>query len=149
MKIIQENRKAYFNFEILEEFVAGLELLGSEIKSIRAGHVNLKSAFVSVTGGEAWLKGANINRYKYDSAKVYDPFRDRKLLLKKSEIEKLARHVGGKAATIAPLAIGLEGPFAKLRLAIVRGRKKEDKREVIKEREQKRTIARAIRTFRR
>ena len=149
MKIIYENRKAYFNFEILEEFVAGIELLGPEIKSIRAGHVNLKGAYVSVVGGEAWLKGANINRYKYDSAKTYDPFRDRKLLMKKSEIEKLARHLGGKAATIAPLAIGLQGQWAKLKLAIVRGRKKEDKREVIKEREQKRTISRAIRTFRR
>lgn len=149
MKVIYENRKAYFNFEILEEFVAGIVLTGSEIKSIRAGHVNLKGAFVSVVGGEAWLKGANIIRYKYDSSASYDPFRDRKLLLKKAEIEKLANHLGGKAATIAPLAIGLQGPFAKLRLAIVRGRKKEDKRQVIKEREQKRTIARAIRTFRR
>jgi len=149
MKILQQNKKAYFDYEVLEEFVAGLVLTGPEIKSVRAGHVQLKGAYVSVMGGEAWIKGMSISHYKYAKEEGYEPFRDRKLLLNKKEIDKVSAKIRAKGFTIAPLAIGLEGAYAKLRIGIVRGRKKEDKREVIKDRENKRTVARAIRTFRR
>ncbi len=149
MKIISENKKAYFDFEVLEEFVAGIVLTGPEIKSVRLGHVQLKGAYVSVMGGQAWIKGMNISHYKYAKEEGYEPFKDRKLLLNKKEIEKIATQLHAKGLTIAPLAIGLEGAYAKLRIGIVRGRKKEDKRSVIKDRESKRQIDRAIRTFRR
>jgi SsrA-binding protein len=149
MKIIQQNKKAYFDYEVLEEFVAGLVLTGPEIKSVRAGHVQLKGAYVSVMGGQTWIKGMNISHYKYAREEGYEPFRDRKLLLNKKEIEKISTQLNAKGSTIAPLAIGLEGAYAKLRIGIVRGRKKEDKRAVIKDRESKRQIDRAIRTFRR
>ncbi len=149
MKILQENKKAYFDYEVLEEFVAGIVLTGAEIKSVRAGHVQLKGSYVSMAGGQASIKGMNIAHYKYSVDKEYEPFRDRKLLLNKAEIEKITAKTHAKGFTIAPLAIGLEGAYAKLRIGIVRGRKKEDKREVIKDRENKRTVARAIRTFRR
>ena len=149
MKIIYENKKAYFNFEILDEVVAGIVLTGPEIKSVRAGHVNLKGSYVTIFGGQAWLKGANIARYKYSADASYDPFRDRKLLLNRKEIEKIGGKLHERGLTIAPLAVGLVGAFAKVKIALVRGRKKEDKRNVIKDRENKRTIARAVRTFRR
>jgi SsrA-binding protein len=149
MKVLQENKKAYFDYEVLEEFVAGIVLTGPEIKSVRAGHIQLKGAYVSVMGGQAWIKGMNISHYKYAREEGYEPFRDRKLLLNKKEIEKISAQLNAKGHTIAPLAIGLEGAFAKLRIGIVRGRKKEDKRAVIKDRESKRQIDRAIRTFRR
>jgi len=149
MKIIYENKKAYFNYEILDEVVAGIVLTGPEIKSVRAGHVNLKGSYVSIMGRQAWLKGCNIAHYKFSADKSYDPFRDRKLLLNRKEIEKIGAKLNERGLTVTPLAIGLEGAFAKVKIALVRGRKKEDKREVIKDRENKRTIARAIRTFRR
>jgi SsrA-binding protein len=149
MKIISENKKAYFDYEVLEEFVTGIVLTGPEIKSVRLGHVQLKGAYVSVMGGQAWIKGMNISHYKYAKEEGYEPFRDRKLLLNRKEVEKIAAQLHAKGLTIAPLAIGLEGAYAKLRIGIVRGRKKEDKRSVIKDRESKRQIDRAIRTFRR
>ncbi len=145
MKIIHQNKKAYFNYEVLEEFRAGLVLTGSEVKSVRAGHAALKGAYVSIVGGEAWLKGANISRYKYDSRPDHDPFRTRKLLLKKSEIEKLAGKLNTQGVTLVPLAIGLQKQYVKLVLGLVRGKKKHDKRATIKERESKREAERAIR----
>ncbi|MFH0820167.1 MAG: SsrA-binding protein SmpB [Candidatus Peregrinibacteria bacterium] len=149
MKIIHQNKKAYFNYEILEEFKAGIVLSGAEVKSIRAGHVNLKSAYVTILGGEAWLKGANIARYPYDSRPEYDPFRVRKLLLKKAEIEKLAGKLNAQGVTLIPLAVGLEKQYVKLVLGLARGKKKHDKRAAIKDRETKREAARAIQNVRR
>ena len=148
LKILAQNKKAYFDYEVLEEFVAGIVLTGPEIKSVRAGHVTLKGSYVSVMGNEAWVKGMNIARYPYDSSSDYEPFRDRKLLLSKKEIEKISKNLKTKGCTVASLAIGLEGSYAKLQIGIVRGRKKEDKRAVIKDRENKRTVDRAIRAFR-
>lgn len=145
MKILHENKKALFDYEVLEKFQAGLVLLGSEIKSIRLENVNLKGAYVGIFGGEAWLKNANISRYKYDSREEYNPLRERKLLLKKKEIEKLAMKLNTQGVTLVPLAIGIEGRYAKLIIALARGRKKHDKRQLIKERTTKREIQRAIR----
>lgn len=148
LKILAQNKKATFDYEVLEEFVAGLVLTGPEIKSVRAGHVTLKGSYVSLTEGVSMVKGMNIARYPYDSSPDYDPFRDRKLLLSKKEIEKISKNLKTKGCTVASLAIGLEGSYAKLQIGLVRGRKKEDKRAVIKDRENKRTVDRAIRAFR-
>ncbi len=147
LKIIHKNKKAYFDYEILDEFKAGIMLLGPEIKSIRQGNINLKGAYVSVQNGVAMLKGANISRYKYDSNDAYEPFRDRELLLSKSELHKIENHLNTQGVTIIPLIIGLEGKYAKLQIGIARGKKKHDKREAIKKREITRQIDRAMKRF--
>ena len=147
MKIIYQNKKALFDYEILDEFKAGIILLGPEIKSIRLGHVNLKGAYVSLKDARAFLKGANISRYRYDSSADYEPFRDRELLLSKSELHKILNHLNTQGVTVVPLAIGLEGKFAKLRIAVARGKKKHDKRQSIKKRETTRQIDRAMKRF--
>ena len=144
MKIISKNKKAYFDYEILDEYKAGIMLTGPEIKSIRKGNINLKGAYVSIEKGEASLKNAHISRYKYDSNKDYDPFRVRKLLLKESEIHKIANHLNTQGVTVVPLAIGLDGKYAKLQIGIARGKKKHDKRHAIKDRETKRQAERAM-----
>lgn len=148
MKILTENKKALFDYEILEQFKAGIVLTGAEIKSVRGGHVHLKGAFVSIVGGEAWLKGAHIAPYKYDS-NPYDPLRARKLLLQKKEIEKLAAKLNTQGVTLIPLAVGLEKTYAKVLLALARGKKKHDKRAVMKERSTKREAERAMKQFKR
>lgn len=120
-------------------------LIGPEIKSIRKGNVNLKGAYVSIQkNNKAFLKGSHIPRYPYDSNPDYDPFRDRELLLNKSELHKITNHLNTQGVTIVPLAIGLEGKYAKVKIGVARGKKKHDKRETIKKRETKRQIDRAM-----
>ena len=148
MNIISKNKKAYFDYEILDEYKAGIILTGPEIKSIRAGNINLKGSYVSIEKREAFLKGAHISRYKYDSNKDYDPFRIRKLLLKQSEIHKISNHMNTQGVTIVPLAIGLDGRFAKIQIGVVRGKKKHDKRQTIKERDTKRQAQQAVKKYR-
>ena len=148
MKIIHKNKKAYFDYEILQEFTAGIILTGSEIKSIRGGNVNLKGAYVSIQNGEVFLKNAHISKYAYDSSKDYDPFRIRKLLLNKRELDKIAGQLNIQGVTVVPLAVGLEKKYAKLKIALVRGKKKYDKRQTIKERQTKRQIDRMIKARR-
>jgi SsrA-binding protein len=144
LKIINKNKKAYFDYEVLDEYKAGIILTGPEIKSIRSGNVNLRGAYVSVSSKEASIRGMNISRYKYDSNPDYDPFRVRKLLLKESELHKITNHLNTQGVTIVPLAIGLDGKYAKLQIGIARGKKKHDKRHAIKDRETKRQVERAI-----
>ena len=148
MKIIHKNKKAYFDYEILDEFTAGIMLTGPEIKSIRKGSVNLKGSYISVINGEAFLKNAHISKYPYDQKKDHDPFRVRKLLLNKREINKIDRQLNTQGISVVPLMIGLEGKYAKLQIALVRGKKQHDKREVIKGREQKRKLDRLVRSYR-
>ena len=142
MKLIQKNKKAFFDYEILQTYLAGMMLRGSEIKSVRAGQVNLKGSYISLQGGEAFLKGANISRYPYDQAPDYDPLRMRKLLLSSKELEGLERQLNEQGVTLIPLAIGLKGPYAKLEIGVARGKKKYDKRQSIKEKESKRRALR-------
>lgn len=144
MKIIHQNKKATFDYEILDKYQAGIILLGSEIKSIRKGNINLKGSYVSIQGSRAFLKGAHVSRYAYDNSPEYDPFRNRELLLRKSELHKITNHLNTQGVTVIPLAIGLEGRYAKLTIGVGRGKKKHDKRETIKKRETKRQIDRAI-----
>lgn len=148
MKIVYRNKKAYFDYEVLEEYKAGIALTGGEVKSVRQGHLHFKGAYVSIQGGEAFLKNSHITKYPYDQSKDYDPIRTRKLLLKAKEIEKLSARLDTQGVTVIPLAMAFEGPFAKVLIAVARGKKKSDKRHSIKERETKRTTERAMRTFR-
>ena len=147
MKIIQKNKKAYFDYEVLDEYKAGIMLTGPEIKSIRAGNVNLKGGYISIQNVEAVLKNVNISRYKHDSSDDYEPFRSRKLLLKESELHKINNHLNTQGVTVVPLAIGLDGKYAKVQIGVARGKKKHDKRHSIKDREVKRQMDRITKNF--
>jgi SsrA-binding protein len=138
-----ENRKARFNYEIIEKYEAGIEIFGTEVKSIRAGQMSLEGAFVIVRGGEAFLINANIPPYQpQNTPKDYDPLRNRKLLLTKKEIEELAGSEKNKSLTIVPTSVYNKGRKIKLEIALVKGKKKFDKRETIKKRETDREIRR-------
>lgn len=138
-----ENRKAKFDYEITEKYEAGIELLGTEVKSVRSGKANLTGAFVLVRGGEVFLVNANIPPYQEKNApESYDPLRNRKLLLTKKEISELAGNEKSKNLTIAPLAMYNKGRKIKIEFAVVKGKKKADKRETIKKRETDREIRR-------
>lgn len=142
-----DNRKATFDYAILEEIEAGIELLGQEVKSLRAGHGSLKGARVVARGGEAYLVGATIPPWQVANApKSYDPERSRRLLLSRKEIAHIASAEGEKGLTTVPLKVYNEGRNLKLLIAIARGKKKEDKRASIREREEKRSIRRTLKT---
>ncbi|MBP6883676.1 MAG: SsrA-binding protein SmpB [Candidatus Pacebacteria bacterium] len=131
-----ENRKARFDYEVLEKYEAGLELLGTEVKSVRGGRMSLDGAFVIVRGGEAFLINANIPPYQAkNTPSDYDPLRNRKILLTKKEIGELAQSGKNKSLTIVPLAVYNKGRKIKISLSLVKGKKKHDKRETIKKRE--------------
>ncbi|MFW6283249.1 MAG: SsrA-binding protein SmpB [Minisyncoccales bacterium] len=147
MKIIAKNKKALFDYEIMEKMEAGLALEGSEIKSIRDHNVNLKGSFVILRNMEAFVKGMHISPYKFMSYNI-DPERERKLLLKKREIEKIDRKIKEPGVTCVPLAIGISPRgFAKLEIALVKGKKQFDKRESLKRKTTDREMQRKIKSF--
>lgn len=140
-----ENQRARFDYQILEELEAGMELHGFEVKSLRAKQGSLKGARVLVRGGEAYLVGATIPAWQAANApKSYDPERPRRLLLKEKEIARIASAESQQGLTIVPLSVYNKGRNLKLGLAIVRGKKKEDKRQTIREREEKRSADRTL-----
>jgi len=138
-----ENRKARFNYEILEKYETGIEFLGTEVKSVRDGQMSLEGAFVIVRGGEAFLINANIPPYQIKNApKDYDPLRNRKLLLTKKELDILAGSEKNKSLTIVPISVYNKSRKIKLEIALVKGKKKFDKRETLKKRDTDREIRR-------
>jgi len=145
MGVVIRNKKAAFDFELGEEFQAGLVLRGYEVKSLRAGRGKLEGAHVIVRGGEVFLVGADIPPFqKANAPKNYESTRARKLLLHEKEIAKLAGAEKQKGQTIVALNIHTRGPTLKLSLAIARGKKKHDKRETIKKKDMKRDIEREV-----
>ncbi len=144
---LPENDKVRFDYEILEEIEAGMELLGTEVKSLRAGRGSLKGARVVARGGEAFLVGASIPSWQEANApSSYDPERARRLLLSEKEIAHIASAEGQKGLTIVPIKVYNKKRNLKLLIAIARGRKKHDKRSVIRKREEERSIRRTLRT---
>jgi SsrA-binding protein len=144
MSLIQ-NKKAYFNYEILEKIEAGIELLGLEVKSLKKGQGSLEGSHVTIRGGEAFVTNMQIPPYQpANTSKEYDPLRNRKLLLTKKEISALAGAEGQKGLTIVPLSVYNKGRKLKIEIAIVRGKKKFDKRETIKKRDTEREIRRTL-----
>jgi len=142
-----ENQRARFDYTFMEEMEAGLELLGFEVKSLRAKRGSLKGARVVARGGEAYLVGASIPAWQIANApKSYDPERTRRLLLSRKEIAHIASAEGEKGLTIVPISVYSKGRHLKLAIAIVRGKKKEDKRHTIRAREEKRRIDRTLKT---
>ena len=135
VKIVARNRKARFNYHILETFEAGLALKGSEIKSIRAGQVSLQEAYVRTNGKEAWLVGAHVAPYEQAGSFNHDPNRERKLLLHQREIHKLWDEVRIKGMTIIPTKMYLKEGRAKVEIGLAKGKRQYDKRESIKKRD--------------
>ncbi|PKK82809.1 MAG: SsrA-binding protein [candidate division Zixibacteria bacterium HGW-Zixibacteria-1] len=139
------NRKAFRDYEIIEKREAGIELMGSEVKSLRAGKVNLSDSYAVVEGGEVILYHLHISPYEFAGQEGHDPMRPRRLLLHKKEIRRLLGAVNEKGFTLVPLRIYFKGPRVKIELATARGRKKYDKRDQIAKREADRAIERAHR----
>jgi len=141
MTVYADNRKAHFDYEFLKEFVAGIELLGHEVKAVKAGKMNLTGSYVSIRGGEAFLLGAEIAPYQTKNTDPeYDPKRARKLLLSKEELQELAVAEGTKGLTIVVIKVYNNGRFLKANVAIARGKKQFDKREAIKKRDTERDL---------
>lgn len=142
-KIVIKNKKASHLYEIDETYTAGIQLQGTEIKSIRAGKANLVDTYCYVKDGELWLKGMHIAEYELESHFNHEPKRDRKLLLKKQELKKLQRKAKEKGFTIIALKVYIsEKGWAKADIALAKGKKKYDKREEIKKKDMKRDMER-------
>ncbi len=144
-KIVSTNRKARHDYEILDTYEAGLVLMGSEIKSIRAGHVNLREGFVQVRNDELWLLNVHIAAYDQASLFGHDPLRPRKLLLHRKEINRIMSRVQEKGLTIIPTVMYLTRGRAKIEIALARGKRQYDKREALRKQDSKRQIERAMR----
>jgi SsrA-binding protein len=142
-KINIKNKRAYFDFEILEKVVAGMELTGTEIKSIRMGKASLTDSYCYFKNNELWVKGMRIAEYEQGSYNNHEPYRDRRLLLNRSEINRYEKRVREKGLTIVALRLFInEDNLAKLEIALARGKKEYDKREIIKQKDLKREMER-------
>ena len=143
-KVVARNRKARHEYEILDTYEAGMELKGPEVKSLRAGNVSFQDAFARVDGGQVWLHSLHISPYEQANRFNVDPVRTRRLLLNRSEIRQLVIKTEEKGLTLVPLEIYFQRGYAKLSLAVARGKKLHDKRETLKRRQQDREAQRAI-----
>jgi SsrA-binding protein len=143
-RILAANRQATFHYEILERHEAGLVLSGTEVKSVRAGKAGLRDSHVMVRGGECWLVNCHIPEYSPGGRWNHTPLRDRKLLLHKREIEKLAVKVQQKGLALVALRMYMKGARVKCEIALARGKKEWDRRATIREREERREVAKAI-----
>ncbi len=144
-KVISTNRKARHDYELLDTIEAGLVLTGSEIKSIRAGHVNLREGYIQPRDGELWLVNTHIASYDQAGRHGHDPLRPRKLLLHRKEIERILARVQEKGLTIVPTLLYLVRGRAKIEIALARGKRQYDKREALRRRDSQRQIERSLR----
>lgn len=144
MKIVCQNRKAYHDYSIEETAEAGIQLLGTEVKSLRDGKANLKDSYVLIKDSEVLLFNCHISPYSHGNIMNHEPLRTRKLLLHRKEIERLRGKMQAKGYTLIPLKIYFKGPFAKVEIGLAKGKREYEKRESIKEREAKRDIEKAL-----
>ena len=142
IKIIANNRKANFQYLILSRYEAGLVLLGTEVKSLREGKVNLKDSYAKFKKDGLWLNNCHINEYKFGNLNNHEPLRERKLLLNKRELKKIKTQLQEKGLTLIPLKIYFKGSLVKIEMGIAKGKKLYDKRESIKKRETERKLKR-------
>ncbi|OGY84531.1 MAG: SsrA-binding protein [Candidatus Kerfeldbacteria bacterium RIFCSPHIGHO2_12_FULL_48_17] len=141
------NKQGLFNYTVTESFEAGIKLLGSEVKSIKLGHINLKGSYVSLKDGAAWLMQAHVSAYEPSKGKPGSLFaakRPRKLLLSQKELDWLQGKLSGANLTIIPVKLYTKGAFIKVEIALARSKKQHDKREIIKKREIDRSIRRSL-----
>jgi len=144
--VVATNRKAFHEYHILETFEAGVQLKGSEVKSIREGKASLKQGYILIRKGEAWLKGSHIASYSHTGFEGHEPVRDRKLLLHKKEIQRIGSKLAEKGLTAVPTKLYFKGGLIKLEFGLAKGKKLYDKRETKKKRDVERDIQRALST---
>ncbi|MBQ3320847.1 MAG: SsrA-binding protein SmpB [Synergistaceae bacterium] len=146
-KTVAQNRKARHDYFVLDSFECGIVLTGTEIKSVRAGNLNLKDSYASVENGELWLSGVHISPYEKGTYYNHEPERDRKLLVHKNELIRLRNKIREKGLALVPLSVYIKnGKRAKVELALVKGKNVHDKRDMLAERDAKRSIERAVRS---
>lgn len=146
--VVAQNRAASYNYHLLEKLEAGMVLLGTEVKSLRESKGNLRDAYAVIRGGEVWLLNVHIGEYLPGGPFNHGPLRTRKLLLRREEIDKLARKTEQKGLTLVPLRIYFRDGIAKCELALAQGKKKWDRRQTEREKEAKREVGEAMRDFR-
>ncbi|MDI6801608.1 MAG: SsrA-binding protein SmpB [Thermodesulfovibrionales bacterium] len=146
MKIVCQNRKAYHDYSIEETLEAGIQLLGTEVKSLRDGKANLKDSYVIIKSSEVFLLNCHISPYTHGNIMNHDPLRTRKLLIHRKEIERLRGKMQQKGYALIPLKIYFKGPYAKVEIGLAKGKRQYEKRETIKEREAKRAIEKAMKS---
>lgn len=144
IKIIATNKKAYYEYSIDEVYEAGIMLLGTEVKSLRLGNVNIKESFCRIRNGELFLNNMNISPYEQGNRENHDPTRERKLLLHKVEIDKLARKVDERGFSLVPTKIYFKNSLVKIEIGVGRGKKMHDKRESLKRKQADRETAKII-----
>ena len=142
--VVATNRKAFHEYHILETFEAGVQLRGSEVKSIREGKASLKQAYILIRKGEAWLRGTHIPTYSHTGFEGHEPVRDRKLLLHKKEIKRINSKLAEKGLTAVPTKLYFKGGLIKLEFGLAKGKKLYDKRDTKKKRDVERDIQRAL-----
>jgi SsrA-binding protein len=147
-QVVITNRKARYDYHVLETYECGIMLLGAEVKSIREGHANLQDGYARVDDGEVWLHGLHISPYAFSHGKELDPVRKRKLLLHRRQIEELSRATAVKGVTLVPLRIYFKDGRAKVELAVARGKARYDKRQAIAARDAQRDTERALKSYR-
>ncbi|MGB9697686.1 MAG: SsrA-binding protein SmpB [Ignavibacteria bacterium] len=140
IKIITSNRKANFQYNILQTYEAGLVLKGTEVKSLREGRANIQDAYAKFINGELWLINSHISEYRFGNINNHEPDRNRKLLLKKSELKRLKSKLEEKGLTLIPTKLYFKNSYVKIELALAQGKKLFDKRETIKKREAERNL---------
>ncbi len=145
IKVVATNRRARRNYTVVDTFEAGMVLLGSEVKSLRAGGMELKDSYATVRGGEVYLVGAHIAPYSFAHLGGHDPERERKLLLHRREIDRIAGAIAEKGLTLVPLKVYFKNGKAKVELGLARGKTTYDKRQTLRERDHSREVERASR----
>ncbi|CAI2576554.1 SsrA-binding protein [Apilactobacillus kunkeei] len=145
--LVAQNRKALHDYRVLQTYEAGIALTGTEIKSVRASRVNLKDGFAQIRDGQATLMNVHISEYEQGNQFNHDPLRNRKLLLHKQEIKRLAKETDKKGVTIVPLKMYLKKGFAKVLIGVAEGKHEYDKRETMKKRDQEREISRVLKHY--
>ncbi len=148
VKPVASNRKAQHDYFIEDSYEAGIALTGTEIKSVRAGRVNLRDGFVQIRNGEAWLVNVHISPYDFGNRENHEPRRERRLLLHHQEIRKLQSKIAERGWTVVPLRMYLKTGRAKIEIALVRGKRLYDKRDAVAERDMDRELERAVKHWR-
>ena len=144
IKLIANNKKAYFDYFILENYEAGIELFGTEVKSIRIGHCSIKESWIRIEKNEIYIMGMHVNPYEKGNIFKKDPLRVKKLLMHKNEIIKIGSKVQEKGLTLVPLKVYLKGSLVKVEIGLARGKKNYDKRESLAKKDHKREVDRAL-----
>ena len=148
IKTIANNKKAYFDYFVLEKYETGIELFGTEVKSIRQGHCSIKEAWIGIEKGEMYIYGMNVSPYEKGNIFNREPLRVRKLLMHKIEIRKIGARLQEKGLTLIPLQVYFKGSLVKVEVGLCKGKKNYDKRDAIAKKETKRNIDRELKNYR-